>query len=113
MRSGSPLLWIALLSGRMNASLAATTGVETAEQVLKYLLVGADAVMTTSALLRHGPAYMRSLVRLAAGSRRHGHPSVAAIRGLKSVKQLDDVAELLRAQYMNLLTEYVPGQLAA
>jgi len=38
---------------------------------------------------------------------------VSAIRGLKSVKQLDNMGELLRAQYMNLLTEYLPRHLAA
>ena len=49
-----PLLWLGVLSGRVKASLAATTGVTTADEVVKYLLVGADVVMTTSALLRHG-----------------------------------------------------------
>ena len=49
-----PLLWLAVLSGRVKASLAATTGVTSADEVVKYLLVGADVVMTTSALLRHG-----------------------------------------------------------
>jgi dihydroorotate dehydrogenase (fumarate) len=42
-----PLLWIGLLSGRIGASLGANTGVESSEQVLKYLLAGADVVMTT------------------------------------------------------------------
>jgi hypothetical protein len=37
-----------------------------------------------------------------------GYPSVAAIRGLRSAHRLDDAAALLRAQYMHLLTEYVP-----
>jgi dihydroorotate dehydrogenase (fumarate) len=110
---GLPLLWIALLSGRVNASLAATTGVETADEVLKYLLAGADAVMSTSALLRHGPAHLRTLVAgVSAWLERHGHASVRAIRGLKSAKQLDDARVLLRSQYMNLLTEYVPDRLA-
>jgi len=112
--TGLPMLWIALLAGRLNCSLAATSGVEGAEQVIKYLLVGADTVMTTSALLRHGPSFIQSMVtRLAAWLEEHGYPSVAAIRGLKSVNQLDDVSELLRAQYMHLLTGYVPGNLAA
>jgi dihydroorotate dehydrogenase (fumarate) len=112
--AGPPLLWISVLAGRLKASLAATTGVETADQVLKYLLVGADAVMTTSALLRHGPAYLQTLVGgLAAWLDENGHSSVSDIRGLKSVKQLDNVGELLRAQYMHLLTEYVPGHLVA
>lgn len=112
--TGLPLLWIALLAGRLNGSLAATSGVESAQEVIKYLLVGADAVMTASALLRHGPSYLQTMVReLAAWLEDGGHPSVAAIRGQKSVKQLDDASELLRAQYMHLLTEYVPGRLAA
>jgi dihydroorotate dehydrogenase (fumarate) len=112
--AGLPMLWIALLAGRLNCSLAATSGVEGAEQVIKYLLVGADTVMTASALLRKGPSFIQSMVTgLASWLEEHGHPSVAAIRGLKSVNQLDDVSELLRAQYMHLLTEYVPGNLAA
>jgi dihydroorotate dehydrogenase (fumarate) len=112
--TGLPLLWIALLAGRLDCSLAATSGVETADQVIKYLLAGADTVMTTSALLRQGPAFMRTLVSgLVTWLEKNGHPSVAAVRGLKSVKRLDNVADLLRAQYMNLITEYVPGQLVA
>jgi len=112
--AGPPLLWISLLAGRIKASLAATSGVDTAEQVIKYLLVGADAVMTTSALLRNGHTYMASLVaELSAWIEENGYPSVSAIRGLKSVKQLDNMGELLRAQYMNLLTEYLPRHLAA
>ena len=112
--TGPPLLWISLLAGRIKASLAATSGVETAEQVIKYLLVGADAVMTTSALLRRGPSYMRELVAgLAAWLEENGHPSVSAIRGKKSVERLDNASELLRAQYMSLLTEYVPKELTA
>src|SRR5580692_6421589 len=57
------LLWLSLLAGRLpRASLAAGTGVETADEVVKYLLAGAYAVMTASALLRHGPEYLRTLV---------------------------------------------------
>jgi dihydroorotate dehydrogenase (fumarate) len=110
--AGPALLWIALLSGWIKRSLAGTSGVETADQVVKYLLVGADTVMTTSALLRHGPAYMEKLVSgLADWLEQNGYPSVAAVRGLKSVKRLDHAGELLRAQYMHLLTEYVPANL--
>lgn len=112
--AGPPLLWISMLAGRIKASLAGTSGVDTAEQVVKYLLVGADTVMTTSALLRYGRTYMARLgAELAAWIEENGYPSVSAIRGLKSVKQQDNIGELLRAQYMHLLTEYVPGQLAA
>jgi dihydroorotate dehydrogenase (fumarate) len=78
------LLWLSELSGRLShASLAASTGVETADEVVKYLLAGADAVMTTSALLRHGPATVRTLVDgLEAWLTARQFPSVTAIRGL-------------------------------
>ena len=57
-----PRTWIALLHGRVRASLAATTGVETSADVAKYLLAGADVVMTASALLRHGPEHATVLL---------------------------------------------------
>ena len=57
-----PLLWIGVLAGRIQASLAASTGVESADEVIKYLLAGADVVMTTSALLRHGIGHLRELL---------------------------------------------------
>ena len=58
-----PRTWIALLRGRVTASLAATTGVEGPDDVASYLLAGADVVMTASALLRHGPAVRRGPAR--------------------------------------------------
>ena len=57
-----PRTWIAVLHDRVKASLAATTGVDAPEDVIKYLLAGADVVMTTSALIRRGPAYAQTLV---------------------------------------------------
>lgn len=57
-----PRTWIAVLQGRLKASLAATTGVDTADDVVRYLLAGADVIMTTSSLVRRGPAYAQVLV---------------------------------------------------
>jgi dihydroorotate dehydrogenase (fumarate) len=56
-----PLLWIGILAGRARASLAATSGVDSGDDVVKYILAGADVVMTTSALLRHGGAHRQVL----------------------------------------------------
>jgi hypothetical protein len=55
----------------------------------------------------------RLVAEVTAWIEENGYPSVSAIRGLKSVKQLDNMGELLRAQYMHLLTEYLPRHLAA
>jgi hypothetical protein len=102
-----PLLWIAVLSGRIEASLAASTGVETSDQVIKYLLAGADVVMTTSALLRHGVRYVEELL---AGIRSwlaaRDIESVAQIRGLLSQRNVRNPDSLGRANYMKIRQGY-------
>jgi dihydroorotate dehydrogenase (fumarate) len=78
-----PRTWIALLRRRVGASLAATSGVEEAADVASYLLAGADVVMTTSALLRHGPAYAATLLDgLSNWMARKGFQSVDDLRGM-------------------------------
>ena len=75
--------WIARLRGQLRSSLAASTGVETADDVAAYLLAGADVVMTTWALLRHGPGHVAALLDgLTAWMDRKGIGSVDEIRGL-------------------------------
>jgi len=104
---GLPLLWIAVLSGRIDASLAASTGVENSEQVLKYLLAGADVVMTTSALLRNGPHYVKELL---AGTvswlSARDLESVGQIRGLLSQRNFRNPDSFGRANYMKILQGY-------
>jgi dihydroorotate dehydrogenase (fumarate) len=104
---GPPLLWIAVLSGRIDASLAASTGVENSEQVLKYLLAGADVVMTTSALLRNGPHYVKELL---AGTvswlSARDVESVGQIRGLLSQRNFRNPDSFGRANYIEILQGY-------
>jgi dihydroorotate dehydrogenase (fumarate) len=96
-----PRAWIALLRGRVQASLAATSGVQTAADVAKYLLAGADVVMTTSALLRHGPGYARELLDgLATWMQRKGFESVDDLRGMLAVPAGPGETEFERAGYV-------------
>ena len=96
--------WIALLHGRVQASLAATTGVETSDDVAKYLLAGADVVMTASALLRHGPEHAQVLLDgLAAWMARKGFASVDDMRGRLAVPSGTDEAEHARTGYVSAL----------
>ena len=85
---------------------------ETEVEVVKYLLAGADVVMTTSALLRHG---VQHLATMRQGLERwldaNGFTSVGAIRGLKDATHVESVDALLRAQYVAALTDYLPGKL--
>ncbi len=102
-----PLLWISLLSGRVKASLAASTGVEGADEVLKYLLAGADVVMTTSSLLRHGIGHMKDLLDgLKAWLAARGLDQVDAIRGRMSQRHVSDPAAFERANYIKTLHAY-------
>ena len=102
-----PLLWIAILYGRVSASLAGSTGVDTAEDVLKYLLAGADTVMTTSSLLRHGVAHMRQLVDgLSNLLDIREIESLDQIRGRMSQQNVKNPTAFERANYVHILQGY-------
>jgi dihydroorotate dehydrogenase (fumarate) len=102
-----PLLWIALLYGRVHASLAATTGVHSAVEGIKYLLAGADVVMSTSALLQQGPPLLARLVADTAGWMvRKGYSSVAQLRGSMSQQSIPDSAAFVRGNYIRVLESY-------
>jgi dihydroorotate dehydrogenase (fumarate) len=99
--AGLARTWIALLRGRVRSALAATTGVEDASDVAKYLLAGADVVMTASALLRHGPEHATVLLDgLSAWMTRKGFESVDELRGMLSVPPGTDAAAYERAGYV-------------
>ena len=106
------LVWIALLSRRLACSLGGQPWCRNGGRGRRYLLVGADVVMTASALLRHGPehvATMRDGLERWLGA--NGFDSVDAIRGLKDATHVEHVDALFRAQYVASLTEYLPGKL--
>jgi dihydroorotate dehydrogenase (fumarate) len=99
--AGLPRTWIALLRGRVRSALAATTGVEDPADVAKYLLAGADVVMTASALLRHGPEHATVLLDgLSEWMARKGFESVDELRGMLSVPPGTDAAAYERAGYV-------------
>jgi dihydroorotate dehydrogenase (fumarate) len=105
-----PLLWTAVLAGRVELSLAASTGVESWEEVVKYLLAGADVVMTTSALLRHGPDYVSALGSgLAAWMESRGHTSLGEFRSSLSQRNVADPTAFERANYIHILQSYEPS----
>ena len=98
-----PRTWIALLRGRVNASLAATSGVEDPADVVKYILAGADVVMTASALIRHGAPYAETLLSgLADWMVRKGFADIGDLRGILSVPPGKEAA-YERAGYVNAL----------
>jgi dihydroorotate dehydrogenase (fumarate) len=104
-----PLRWIGILRPQLSTSLAASTGVHTPEDVFKLLLVGADVVMTTSALLRHGPAYLGTLVDgLRALLEENGYESVAELKGTLSRRNCPDPSAFERANYVRMIAASTP-----
>jgi dihydroorotate dehydrogenase (fumarate) len=105
-----PLTWIALLSPRLELSLAAGGGVDSYVEVVKFLLAGADVVATTSALLRHGPQYMTALIE---GLQRwladHAFESVSEIRGHLNGTRAEPIDALLRKQYAHSPGKHRPS----
>jgi dihydroorotate dehydrogenase (fumarate) len=96
--------WIALLRGKARASLAATSGLEVPADLARYLLAGADVVMTTSALLRHGPKYAAELLDgLTGWMARKGFKSVDEVRGMLSVPAVADEVAYERAGYVTAM----------
>ena len=94
----------------MRASLAASTGVATVAEVVKYLLVGADVVMTTSALLRFGIGHMTTLVgELEKWLAARDFTSLDQVRGIMSQRKMRDPQAFERANYIKILHGYRPA----
>jgi dihydroorotate dehydrogenase (fumarate) len=101
------LRWIAILRGRVSASLAATGGAHTAEDVLKLLLAGADCVMIASCLLRKGPNHIATLVSgIEKWITEREYASVEQMKGSLSQQACPDPAAFERNNYMKALTSY-------
>lgn len=105
-----PMLWIAILFGRIKASLAASGGVSGVTDVVKYLLAGADVVMTTSALLRFDIGHMTTLVSgLQRWMEEREIASLSDMRGMMSWQRSWNRSVYTRANYLRILERYVPS----
>lgn len=102
-----PLRWIAILHGRVQASLAATTGIHDHFGAIKLLLVGADVTMMASALLLHGPGRIESAIAgLTSWMSEHEYASVEQLKGSMSWRGAPNPSAFERANYMETLASY-------
>ena len=101
------LHWMAILSGRVKASLAVTGGVHTALDVVKATMAGAHVTQTVSALLRRGPDHLRTLFDdLEAWMHKHDWDSLTAMRGNMNLARVPDPDAYERANYMLVLQSW-------
>jgi dihydroorotate dehydrogenase (fumarate) len=107
-----PLRWIAILYGRVETDLALTTGVHTAEDMLKGLMAGAAVTMLASELLRNGIGRLREiLIDLERWLIEYEYESVAQLQGSLSQINCDEPAAFERANYMRVLSSFAPDYL--
>jgi dihydroorotate dehydrogenase (fumarate) len=102
-----PLRWIAILYGRIQADLALTSGVHTAEDVLKAMMAGANISMMTSELLQNGfgrvPAILADIEKWMVD---HEYTSIHQMKGSLSQKSVKEPAAFERANYMKALNSF-------
>ena len=102
-----PMRWIGILFGKIKASLAATSGVHTAEDVLKLTMAGADVTMMCSALLMHGPEYVGKVLKdVDLWMKEHEYESIEQMKGSLSHKSIAEPSAYERANYMKALNRY-------
>jgi dihydroorotate dehydrogenase (fumarate) len=99
-----PLRWIALLYGRVNGDLAASTGVDDTAGLVKQILAGATVVQVASTLMKHGiPHLGRMRDGLDDWMDKRGFSDLSDVRGTLSQRVIKDPGAFERAQYVNLI----------
>jgi dihydroorotate dehydrogenase (fumarate) len=104
-----PLRWIAVLYGKVNADLALTSGVHTAEDAIKAIMAGASVAMTTSALLKRGvPVISQIIADMQTWLETHEYESVTQMKGSMCQGAVAEPAAFERANYMKVLNSFNP-----
>lgn len=102
-----PLRWIGILRAPLSASLAATSGVHSGNDVLKLLLAGADAAMIASALLEFGPQYLATILgEVRTWLEQREYESVNQLKGSMSRDNVPNRETYERANYVKTLVSY-------
>ncbi len=102
-----PMRWIGILRGTVPLDFAITSGVHDASDALKALLVGADAVMMASALLRNGPGHVAEMLgEMQAWLDENDYESIEQMKGSMSIGSSPNPGAFVRTNYMKMLTTY-------
>ncbi len=105
-----PLTWIGILYGRIQADLAATSGIHHTADVLKMLMVGANVTMLCSSLIKHGIDHLAKIEgEMREWMEEHEYQSVHQMQGSMSQKNCENPSAFERAQYMRALINYKPA----
>jgi dihydroorotate dehydrogenase (fumarate) len=99
-----PLRWISILYGKLNADFALTSGVHTAEDVIKAMMAGAKVTMTASTLLHHGEQAVGPILSgIEEWMKEREYESIEQMQGSMAQKNVREPAAFERANYMKVL----------
>lgn len=102
-----PMRWIAILFGHLDCSMAFTSGIHAAEDVIKAVMVGSDIVGVCSVLLKAGIGKIDELLQgVTTWMDEHEYESVEQMKGSMSHKSVPEPAAFERANYMKVLNSY-------
>jgi len=105
------LRWLAILSGRLKASLAVSGGVHDGRDAIKSVMAGAHAVQMVSALLARGPEYLGTVRQeMADWLEEHEYASLAEAQGSMGLRSCPDPEAYERANYMMILQGWTTGR---
>jgi dihydroorotate dehydrogenase (fumarate) len=101
------LRWLAVLSGRLDASLAVSGGVHTVLDAVKSIMCGAHAVQMVSALLKLGPSYLKTMIGgLSQWMEEHEYESLQQMQGSMNLLRCPDGDAYERANYVQVLRSW-------
>lgn len=101
------LRWLAIVSPHLKGSLSATGGVHSSEDMIKALLAGAHTVQVVSALLKHGPRFVTTLLNsMKHWLTEHGYEDVGQLRGAMNHRKCPDPSAFERANYIKILQSW-------
>jgi len=102
-----PMRWIAILYGHVDCSMALTSGIHSAEDIIKAMMVGADVANVCSVLLKQGIEHIRPLLQgVTTWMEDHEYESIEQMKGSMSHRSVAEPAALERANYMKVLNSY-------
>ncbi len=102
-----PLRWVAILHGRVGASLAVTSGIHDGPGLIKAVLAGADVGMIASVLYTKGMGQVASILKeLREWMEEKEYDSVEQMKGSMSHENSPDPAAFERGNYMKALTSF-------
>lgn len=102
-----PLRWIAILFGRIPVDFGLTSGVHTANDLIKAMMAGASACLVTSELLLHGVNRIAEILAdVQSWMEENEYESITQMKGSMSQRAVGDPATFERANYMRVLSSY-------